>query len=100
FRTIAADRKANIIFADQSLKVNFTGYNRQSKDKSLAQYSLSGSAATVANIELDLLGSYQAKNLPAIIVALDQLNALGLQLHPEHIKEGLSHIITNTGLKG
>lgn len=86
FRTIAADRKANIIFADQSLKVNFTGYNRQSKDKSLAQYSLSGSAATVANIELDLLGSYQAKNLPAIMVALDQLNALGLQLHPEHIK--------------
>ncbi|GAB2998727.1 folylpolyglutamate synthase/dihydrofolate synthase family protein [Cyclobacterium sediminis] len=100
FRSIAADRKANIIFADQSLKVNFTGYNRQSKDKSLAQYSLSGSAATVANLELDLLGSYQAKNLPAIIVALNQLNALGLQLHPEHIKEGLSHIITNTGLKG
>lgn len=100
FRSIAADRKTNIIFADQSLKVNFTGYNRQSKDKSLAQYSLSGSAATVANIELDLLGSYQAKNLPAIIVALDQLNALGLQLHPKHIKEGLSHIIPNTGLKG
>lgn len=100
FRSIAADRMANIIFADQSLKVNFTGYNRQSKDKSLAQYSLSGSAATVAKIELDLLGSYQAKNLPAIIVALDQLNALGLQLHPEHIKEGLSHIIPNTGLKG
>jgi dihydrofolate synthase/folylpolyglutamate synthase len=100
FRSIATERNANITFADQSLDVKFNGYNRQSKEKSLAQYTLSGGTASIENIELDLLGSYQAKNLPAIMVALDQLNALGLQLDPVHIKEGLSHIIPNTGLKG
>ncbi|AEL27961.1 bifunctional folylpolyglutamate synthase/dihydrofolate synthase [Cyclobacterium marinum] len=100
FRSIAADRKAAITFADQSLDVKFNGYNRQSKEKNLAQYTLSGGTASIENIELDLLGSYQAKNLPAIMVALDHLKTLGLQLHTDHIKEGLSNITTNTGLKG
>ncbi|MBR9774394.1 MAG: bifunctional folylpolyglutamate synthase/dihydrofolate synthase [Cytophagales bacterium] len=100
FRSIAADRKAAITFADQSLDVKFNGYNRQSKEKNLAQYTLSGGTASIENIELDLLGSYQAKNLPAIMVALDHLKTLGLQLHTDHIKKGLSNITTNTGLKG
>lgn len=34
------------------------------------------------------------------MVALDHLKTLGLQLHTDHIKEGLSNITTNTGLKG
>mgnify|MGYP001628036099 CR=1 FL=1 len=100
FRSIATERNANITFADQVLKVNFTGYHRHSKEKGLAHYTISGGTYPIKNIELDLLGSYQAKNLPTIMVALDQLNALGLQLYPDHIKKGLSKIIANTGLKG
>lgn len=100
FKSIAEQRNSAITFADQVLKASFSAYEGRFKKKRMAKYTLSGESATMDTIEVDLLGSYQAKNLPGIMVSLEKLSGLGLQLSPAHLKEGLSNIIRNTGLKG
>jgi dihydrofolate synthase / folylpolyglutamate synthase len=50
--------------------------------------------------EMDLLGNYQVKNLPGILVALDILSEKGWQISNENISKGLSKVQKNTGLKG
>ncbi|WP_339902503.1 folylpolyglutamate synthase/dihydrofolate synthase family protein [uncultured Cyclobacterium sp.] len=100
FKSIAEQRNSAITFADQVLKASFSTYEGRFKKKRMAKYTLSGASAIIDTIEVDLLGSYQAKNLPGIMVSLEKLRGLGLQLSPDHVKEGLSNIIRNTGLKG
>ena len=50
--------------------------------------------------ELDLLGNYQAKNLPGILNALGILSDKGWKIGYENISKGLSKVQNNTGLKG
>jgi dihydrofolate synthase / folylpolyglutamate synthase len=50
--------------------------------------------------EMDLLGNYQVRNLPGILVALDILREKGWQISNENISKGLSKVQKNTGLKG
>jgi len=49
---------------------------------------------------MDLLGNYQARNLPGILFALDILREKGWQISNENISKGLSKVQKNTGLKG
>jgi dihydrofolate synthase/folylpolyglutamate synthase len=49
---------------------------------------------------MDLIGSYQAWNLPANIMAIGLLKENNLKIDPAHIYHGLESIVKNTGLKG
>ncbi len=49
---------------------------------------------------LQLLGRYQALNLPAVLVALQLLHSAGFSLSHNSIQAGLSNTTTLTGLKG
>ncbi len=51
------------------------------------------------DLELDLLGSYQQKNILTVLTALDVLKK-ELSILPEHIKEGVRTASATTGLKG
>jgi len=50
--------------------------------------------------QLDLNGSYQAKNIQGVLGAVDILKTKGWQISNQHILDGLSHVKKNTGLYG
>jgi dihydrofolate synthase/folylpolyglutamate synthase len=50
--------------------------------------------------QLDLNGSYQAKNVQGVLGAIGILQTKGWQITNQHILDGLSHVKKNTGLYG
>ena len=54
----------------------------------------------VQTYQLDLNGSYQAKNLQGVFGAVSILQTKGWQITNQHILDGLSHVKKNTGLYG
>jgi dihydrofolate synthase/folylpolyglutamate synthase len=52
------------------------------------------------HLELDLTGSYQLKNLPAILVAIDEIRKQGFEISDEHLTSALKQVKTSTGLQG
>lgn len=73
FKRIAKEQLSTIVFADRSV----TG-----------QYPS------------DLKGSYQNKNITTCVATLLELNKLGFSITDSQIKQGLLHVVKNTGLKG
>ncbi len=51
-------------------------------------------------IEIDLLGIYQQKNLPAVLKAIDVLNENGFSVSMEDVRTGLANVVSLTGLRG
>jgi dihydrofolate synthase/folylpolyglutamate synthase len=54
----------------------------------------------VQTYQLDLNGSYQAKNIQGVLGAIGILKTKGWQISNQHILDGLSHVKKNTGLYG
>ncbi len=52
------------------------------------------------NYSTDLLGNYQSKNLRTVLQTLEVLKDRELQISAKAIKQGLSKVVENTGLKG
>jgi len=53
-----------------------------------------------ANLESELPGLYQRKNIPTVIAALEVLNTKGFEVSEEIIRDGIKNVIANTGLLG
>lgn len=96
FTQISKEKHAPIHFADQVTTV-VAGADNVPK---LKQYILTNGKGEQVMLQLDLLGTYQVKNLPAIYLAYEYLNQLGFSISDENLKRGLSNITQNTGLKG
>ncbi|WP_158860687.1 bifunctional folylpolyglutamate synthase/dihydrofolate synthase [Lunatibacter salilacus] len=96
FTQISRERNASIYFSDQLITV----HPETSNIPNLKEYILKNGKGEQITIQLDLLGAYQIKNLPAIYLAFEQLNQLGLFISEENFKRGLSNITQRTGLKG
>ena len=54
----------------------------------------------IQTYQLDLNGSYQAKNLQGVLGAVRILQTKGWKITNQHILDGLSHVKKNTGLYG
>jgi dihydrofolate synthase / folylpolyglutamate synthase len=54
----------------------------------------------VKEYKLDLLGNYQQKNLVTVQASLDILLNKGFQISVDNIEEGLTNVISTTGLAG
>jgi dihydrofolate synthase/folylpolyglutamate synthase len=54
----------------------------------------------IQTYQLDLNGSYQAKNLQGVLGAVSILQTKGWQITNQHILDGLIHVKKNTGLYG
>ncbi|WP_089238998.1 bifunctional folylpolyglutamate synthase/dihydrofolate synthase [Belliella buryatensis] len=93
FQAIAAEKNAPIYFAEDFIQIekaathNSGSYQIRISDK---QFQL----------ELDLKGNYQQKNLAGIIQTIQVLRDLGYEITQEHLKCGLNKVVKNTGLKG
>ncbi|HEX5167736.1 MAG TPA: folylpolyglutamate synthase/dihydrofolate synthase family protein [Cyclobacteriaceae bacterium] len=59
-----------------------------------------GQKVFVDNIEPDLKGDYQRKNILGVIAAIDVLRERGFQISDDAIRDGLRRVIALTGLKG
>lgn len=55
---------------------------------------------TYFDLESDLKGGYQKDNKRTVLVAIDQLIAIGFRVEQHHIEHGLKHVQNQTGLLG
>lgn len=99
FIKTAQEKESPIYFADQIFdcrkKNNKTlEYNVFDIYKSNGEYDL-----YLKDLRFPLLGNYQKKNLATIICALDLLRDK-FDITERHILEGLSKVVSNTGLMG
>ncbi len=51
-------------------------------------------------LESDLKGSYQKKNIKTVLASIQELKKLGYVISEENIQVGLSNVVRNTGLMG
>jgi dihydrofolate synthase / folylpolyglutamate synthase len=90
FESKAHDSVCNISIASERYKVNRVApgtYEVACKD----QYE---------TYALDLLGSYQAKNIKGVLAVVDEMQKQGFRISNHHVKLGLKSTTTLTGLKG
>jgi dihydrofolate synthase/folylpolyglutamate synthase len=65
------------------------------------QYTLSSADKVLfENVKIPLLGNYQIKNIPGVLMALEVLCKKGFIITKDHIRHGLENVITQTKLKG
>jgi dihydrofolate synthase/folylpolyglutamate synthase len=90
FRKKAAETGSEIYFAEDHVKIRFKGEGK---------YHISSDVIN-ERMEFGLKGEYQLKNLYGIVFACQKLNELGFQISPQQIRDGLSHVVENSGIKG
>ena len=66
----------------------------------LSAWNYEEAIALSREIDFDLNGVYQASNRLTALTALLKLRELGWSISDDHLKSGLSRVVTNTGLKG
>ncbi|MDR0981720.1 MAG: bifunctional folylpolyglutamate synthase/dihydrofolate synthase [Culturomica sp.] len=91
FEEAARKNHAPLVFASDKWEIE------RSDDGS---YNLHSSDLTLNNLQMDLQGHYQIKNLPGIIETVLHLQQLGLSVSENNIRKGLANVISNTGLFG
>ncbi len=52
------------------------------------------------NLESELLGLYQQKNVPAVLCAVEILNSKGFNISETNIRKGINNVVKQTGLLG
>lgn len=96
FLEIAKERGTNLSFAED--KYELVSANCNVEKQKLSYKSVE--RKNVIDIDCDLLGNYQIKNIRTVLSVCDQLLKIGISLTEENIKRGLANIVSNTGLLG
>jgi dihydrofolate synthase/folylpolyglutamate synthase len=97
FRKTALEKQTVLFFADQDYKVLYAtlGIN----GKQYLKIEKKGEAI-LQDLQLDLLGIYQHKNIPAVLKAVEVLNTEGISISDEALFEGLANVSKKSGLLG
>lgn len=70
-------------------------------NKELAGFSVKKSGLLLfSNLNAELTGGYQKKNIAGVLAILDKLTELGVEITQESIERGIESTISLTGLKG
>ena len=93
----ADQHHAKIIFAQERYTADFGMLTMNGNQ--IIQFS-DNEKATGFNVETDLLGFYQRKNLVTCLTAIDELIGKGFNISTKHIAEGLKNVRYATGLRG
>ncbi|MCF6332129.1 MAG: bifunctional folylpolyglutamate synthase/dihydrofolate synthase [Draconibacterium sp.] len=97
FQDIAKSKNAQFFFADQEYRVE---YSMLGMDGNQIIKVMQNGNNVYPDLELDLTGLYQLKNLPAVLKSIDILNEKGWQITKQNIYDGLKSVSQNTGLLG
>lgn len=95
FEKKAAEVQAPIYFAQSEWTIIPKG-----KNDYLALEAVQQNTGKSLQLELDLSGSYQIKNLPAVLMAVDELRKQGFNISDLHIQSALKQVKNLTGLQG
>lgn len=96
FSEMAKELKAPIEFADKVFKIVKTEYK-----KTLQNITVLNKKTNVSQTyELDLLGSYQAKNLLGVLSTLEILQQKGFIIEQNDILDALKSVHETTGIQG
>ena len=99
-----AHEKGGIIKSNIPVVIGETQPEIQEVFKAIAQTNNSAivfaDKATNESYKSDLLGAYQIKNIGTAVQTLEVLKEKGFKIWPQHIKDGLLHVVNNTGLLG
>jgi len=63
-------------------------------------HNTSNVQSLTSNLQLDLPGTYQLKNIKTVLCAVDELREQGFHITDEHLKTALHQVKTLTGLHG
>jgi len=98
FEEIAKGRNAKLVFADQNYAVTETFL----QEDGIQVFSVEDCTGVSAyrNLEVDLQGSYQRKNILTVLAAVDELKPYFPELSEATIRNGLRHASKQTGLRG
>lgn len=97
FRALAKEKGTTIAFADKELKVSAATL---SIDERQVFQIYKGDQMAYANLKLDLLGSYQQKNILTVLAIIEQLPKAHFTISQDNIYNGLENVVKNTGLLG
>jgi len=94
----AASMNSKIVFGSRETEVAQKEYH-DGKIK-LSTHRLGDRALLPVDLELDLTGSYQLKNVCGVLAAVKILNDAGFNISELHVKDALANVVALTGLKG
>ena len=97
FEGKARDACAPICFADQQLRA---GYAMATADGRQLFNVKNRDEMVYRDMALDLLGSYQSKNIITALVALETLQQQGWNIPETALRYGLANVVASTGLMG
>lgn len=98
FEEIVKGRNAKLVFADQKYAVTET-FLQEDGIQVFSVEDCNGVSA-YRNLEVDLQGSYQRKNILTVLAAVDELKPYFPELSEATIRKGLRHASKQTGLRG
>lgn len=96
FERVAADKGSRLVFASGTWRVD--NLVRGSQCLNLHVTRLHATENT--DYTLDLMGNYQAKNLPAVLCAIDELRQRNYSITAADVSYALAHVQQLTGLMG
>lgn len=97
FKGVAQELSAPLFFADQYLDAGTGLFSAEGEQVFTVR---KGGEVVYSNLKVDLLGSYQSKNLVTVLTAVEQLRNLGWKISEGAVRRGLSKVCQNTGLMG
>lgn len=109
----AKQNNAPLLFADEIYKAQNVHHINNGrlllsmdieKQKKFSSLSFSdkdkGEVTQYLNLETELLGFYQQKNIPTVLCAASLLNEKGFKISETNIRDGIKNVIQQTGLLG
>lgn len=96
FEHVASEKKSHLTYASQEWQVKPKG---NAEDYQYLEVTRSGVSDAI-RYALDLRGGYQAKNLPAVLTAVEVLRSKGFIIQDTGVKQALKLVQRTTGLMG
>ncbi|MFP4526323.1 MAG: bifunctional folylpolyglutamate synthase/dihydrofolate synthase [Bacteroidales bacterium] len=97
FRKLAHEHNAPIYFADQEYRL----IPRKISDELFNRFDVvNGEVKKIDNLQTDLLGKYQEKNIITALKVIDVLKNKRFVITGESLREGMMNVNTNTGFIG
>jgi dihydrofolate synthase/folylpolyglutamate synthase len=96
----AVKEETELVFASDEWEVKSKVKSQKSKVELLDLEVMHNSQPTTHNLQLDLTGTYQLKNIKTVLSAVEELRKQGFTITDEHLQTALRQVKTLTGLHG
>jgi dihydrofolate synthase/folylpolyglutamate synthase len=96
----AEKENANIKFASDLFEVKAESEKQKAESDLIDVDIIHNSSLTTYHLQLDLIGTYQLKNIKTVLAAVDELRQQDYTITDDHIKTALRQVKTLTGLHG